>query len=391
MSWMIKASQLDEEQNQFIFEKARSKDNIWIKGFAGSGKSVLLVHTIVDKIHENPNVSICVVVFTHSLIQMFSAGMKELGIPEKNVYLTTYHNFLKDNKTYNYIFCDEVQDLPKSVLENMKSRAGQLILAGDSNQSIYHNNPSTKEPTVRPSEIARIINSKPYELSTIYRLTRSIIKTISRLLPNMNILSSKIDRTKKDISVRLCKASTEYKEVEYIISQADEAMSIGESVAIILPTHDDILRFFNIALDTKNIQQWKLVTIGWRNKPNWSFLNRYLLSNGVNMEYIGNGVGNLFNCTQQGKMILMTYHSAKGLDFDNVFLPFLHNNRDDWFRSKTLTKTLFMVGMTRSKKDLYLTYTGDLYSYVLDFEDECTKIDIDTISSDSNDDLDFDF
>ncbi|HIP26377.1 MAG TPA: hypothetical protein EYG80_01850 [Flavobacteriaceae bacterium] len=385
MSWMIKANQLDEEQNQFIFEKAKSKENIWIKGFAGSGKSILLVHTIVDKLKENPNATICVVVFTHSLIQMFAAGMQELGIPDKNVWLKTYHQFIKDNISYEYIFCDEVQDLPKSVLENMKARTQQLILAGDSNQSIYTSDPSSNEPTVTPSEIGNITNSNPYELNTIYRLTKSIIKTISSLLPEMNILSSKTDRTKKDISVRLCKGTSEHKEVEYIISQADEAISVDESVVIILPTHDDILRFTNLVLGIKNKQQWELVTDRWGKKPDWKLLNNYLSNNNVNIEYIGNGAGDLYNSVRLGKMILMTYHSAKGLDFDNVFLPFVSTS------FSVRNKTIFMVGMTRSKKDLYLTYSGNPHEYISSFENECTKIDIDSIADNSNDDLDFDF
>ena len=174
-NWMIASDKLDAEQKHFIFEESKNGKNIWIKGFAGSGKSILLVHSIVEKIRENPDVSICVVVFTHSLIQMFTVGMEELKIPYKNVALSTYHQFMKNNATYDYIFCDEVQDLPKSVLENMKLRANQLILAGDLNQSIYENTPSG-ELTVTPLEIRNITNSKPYELTTIHRLTKSIIK-----------------------------------------------------------------------------------------------------------------------------------------------------------------------------------------------------------------------
>jgi superfamily I DNA and RNA helicase len=109
--WMIGGDQLVEEQNHFIYEIAKKKNRIWIKGYAGSGKSVLLVHTINDKIIENQDVSICVVVFTHSLIQMFKAGMQELGIANRNIHLITYHQFIKTNYHYDYIFCDEVQDL----------------------------------------------------------------------------------------------------------------------------------------------------------------------------------------------------------------------------------------------------------------------------------------
>jgi superfamily I DNA and RNA helicase len=167
--WMIGADKLDEEQQQFISITAKEHNKIWIKGYAGSGKSVLLVHTITDKISKNPNVSICVVVFTHSLIQMFTAGMQELKIPSKNVYLTTYHQFIKSGNKYDYIFCDEVQDLTKSVLENMKLRTNYLIVAGDSNQSIYDCDPATKEPVVIPSEIGLITNANPYELKGIHR------------------------------------------------------------------------------------------------------------------------------------------------------------------------------------------------------------------------------
>ncbi len=83
MSWMVVYDKLTGKQKNFIKNEVNVSGNIWIKGYAGSGKSILLVHSIVDKIFQNPNASICVVVFTHSLIQMFTAGMKELGIPEK--------------------------------------------------------------------------------------------------------------------------------------------------------------------------------------------------------------------------------------------------------------------------------------------------------------------
>ena len=387
-NWMIDSSELDTEQTHFLFDL--DEKNIWLKGFAGSGKSVLLIYSIRDKIQNNPDVSICVVVFTNSLIQMFTAGMLELKIPEKNVYLTTYHKFKKDNFTYDYIFCDEVQDLPKSILENMRNRSKQLILAGDSNQSIYKTDPSTNEATVTPSEISLITQTNPYALENNYRLTKSIIKLVQKLLPDIDI-SSKVDNTKDDMSVRLCNTNNEDKEVEYILSEADEAIKIDESVVIILQTHEDIIKFVNLVLLIKNKQQWKLIMDRWGKKPDWFLLNQYLLNSGVNIEYIGNGIGTLSSSVSAGKMIIMTYHSSKGLDFDNVFLPFLHNNRDEWFNNVIFTKTLFMVGMTRSKESLYLTYTGEKHKYITVFIDECTLIDIDSFTNDSDDDLDFDF
>jgi len=49
--------------------------------------------------------------------------------------------------------------------------------------------------------------------------------------------------------------------------------------------------------------------------------------------------------TDSDKIILSTYHSSKGLDFDKVFMPFCNvgaGNEDD--------ARLFMVAMSRSRK-----------------------------------------
>jgi superfamily I DNA/RNA helicase len=71
----------------------------------------------------------------------------------------------------------------------------------------------------------------------------------------------------------------------------------------------------------------------------------------------------------------MTYHSAKGLDFDNVFIPGLNNNLFI-VSDETLSKTLFMVAMTRSRNNLYLTYCGYAHNYLNAFRNDCHYIDI---------------
>lgn len=347
MSWMIESDKLDVDQKHFIFEEVTTGNNIWINGFAGSGKSILLVHAIIEKLKKDENASICIVVFTHSLIEMFELGMNELGI-DGNIKPMTYYEFQKNNTSYDYIFCDEVQDLPKSILKDMKERSKQLILAGDSNQSIYDINPKTNEPTVTPTEIVDITNSNEYILSTIYRLTKSIINVVSLLLPKIDIFSAKTDRTKQDITVKLCNGENLEMEVEYIIKEAEELTSIDESLVIILPKHDDIINFINIVLDIKKIAKWNVTKDNF-NKYRYDLLNKYLKENNVNIEYIGNKYGDLSKSLELKKIIFMTYHSSKGLDFDNVFLPFMS------IHSNIRNEILFMVGMTRSKKNLYLT------------------------------------
>ena len=94
----------------------------------------------------------------------------------------------------------------------------------------------------------------------------------------------------------------------------------------------------------------------------------------------------------------MTYHSSKGLDFDNVFLPMLDEG-NMWFPpdkySNDKLKKLFMVAMTRSKKNLYLSYIYKLNSLLIDLPEICSKIDIDEVlnpkSTSLNSTFDFDF
>lgn len=378
MAWMIRYDKLDDDQKDFVDNKINSKGNIWIKGFAGSGKSVMLIHALRKKMTSSPHAKVCVVVFTHSLIDMFKTGMAELGM--RSIPVMTYHQFKKGFENYDYIFCDEVQDLPADVLRQMNHRSQHVYVAGDSNQSIYDN-------TVSTSEIGNIINARPFVLTRIYRLTRSIMNAVSNLLPNMDIFGSRRDMTKKDVSVRLGKAYDEDEEVKYVWEQSSNAASEGYSSAVLLPKHDYIITFANRLLKVNGKSTWSLQKNNW-GKPDYNSLNRHFQKQGLKIEYIGNGYGSFQNAERNRNTILMTYHSAKGMDFDNVFLPFLSDDTDI---SRGDEETLFMVAITRSKMNLFITYSGYLHRLVSKFESTCQKIDLNTSNNTANTDIDFDF
>jgi DNA helicase-2/ATP-dependent DNA helicase PcrA len=63
-----------------------------------------------------------------------------------------------------------------------------------------------------------------------------------------------------------------------------------------------------------------------------------------------------------GRVALLTYHQAKGLEFDTVFLVALEEGIFPDFRSRNdqrrveEERRLFYVGITRVKSRLYLTY-----------------------------------
>lgn len=371
-------NKLDPQQQAFLTKISTFVDqsnssfrNQWIKGFAGSGKSVLLVYAAKTILSKRPNSKILIVVFTRSLVEMFNADFNELGLGSK-VTIDTYYGFMNGHAHYDYILCDEIQDLIPRVIREMNNRASNIIVAGDSNQSIYESDPRWRETTVTPSEIGRLINGEPYELDIIHRLSKSIIDAVQRFLPRMNIFSATRDMTKADTQIRLCKANSESKEVKYIIEQATRAVNVGDSTAILIPTAQKIIRFVNQVLREENKPEWEETPNSY-GRVDFGSMNSHLQRHGIKMQYIGNGYGHFDE--NDHRIVIMTFHSAKGLDFENVFIPFA-NTSMSISPNESLAKTLFMVAMTRSRKNLYITYSGNPNDYLEAFSTNCSQIDI---------------
>jgi superfamily I DNA/RNA helicase len=361
MSWMVRYDNLDEDQRDFVDNEINKEGNIWLQGFAGSGKSIMLIYALERKLKENSKTKVCIVVYTHALIDMFKMGMTELEM--QHVPIMTYHRFMKTSDRYDYIFCDEVQDLPKEALINMRNRSSHVLVAGDANQSIY-------ESTVSPSDIQEVIAPRTIPLRRIHRLTRSIINAVSNMLPNLDIFGAKRDMTKQDVNIRLLNTESRETEVKYIWNEAKEATANGYSATVLLPTGNEVINFIDILLHLNNKKNWTVQKNRY-DKNDYSSLNNHLNKEGIKAEYVGNSYGSFTNAKNNRNLIIMTYHSSKGMDFENVFLPFLSSNLFISYRDE---ETLLMVAMTRSNKNLYITYSGILHHLVKRFEATCQPV-----------------
>lgn len=365
--WFVSENRLNRDQIDALKEIEKmingNRQNLWIKGFAGSGKSILLVHAAKKVLSAKPNARIVLIVYTQSLVEMFKTALRELGL---RIPVMTYFAFMSSSASFDYILCDEVQDLTPKVLNRMYERSDHLVVAGDSNQSIYKEDPRWRESTVSVSQIPSIIHGDGLNLTIIERLTESLAKAV-KALTHLNIFSNKINLNTTDTKVSLCQAISPNSEISYVINNATRVSQRGYTAAILVPTQKKIVEFVNSALQSLGKQTWNSTTNEY-GRVDFGSMNAHLKNQGVRMQYVGNGYGSFKD--DNDYIVLMTYHSSKGLDFDYVYMPYC--NRNLWI-SYDNSKTLFMVAMTRARMNLYITYTGYPHEYVQSFASECSS------------------
>ena len=376
MNWLIPENELDKEQRKFLSEFINRNDNELVVGFPGSGKTMLLYYAALKIREQKPGAKILFVEFTHALINMIEAALQQMHI--NDIKVVTQYEFEKEGKSkmkYDCIICDEVQDLLPKVLENMAKRAERVILGGDPNQQIYERDPKWKEPTCTEEDIMGLLHPVVTRLNIVHRLSRFVMEAANDVMPEMKIIQEgRVSMTKKNIMIRLWKAKNQQQEVSSIMKEAKESLRLTDSVAILLPSHSKILSFADKALIDADKPTWKCFYDEHGNLD-YNNLNDHLEANGIPIRYVGNGFGNFLDTTPM--ITLMTYHGSKGLDFDKVFLPFC-NYIDSETTQVDNDKKVFLVGMTRSRGDLIISFSKKLNRFVSKFAENCTHKDLAT-------------
>ena len=346
MPWNCPFTSLDAEQRAVLDKLLSATNPQWVRGFAGSGKSVILIHALGQLRAIKPDATACVLAFTHSLVDMLKSGLPPNA---QDVPVMTYKRFDKTPFSCDYIFVDEVQDLEPEVLQKVRQYAGVLLVAGDEEQSIYTDR-------VGPDDIVRLVQPQIHSLNVVYRLTEKLKKVVSHILPGSKVHTARNGRLQTNVTITVAKADTADLEVGWVWKEAKRFTRTGESAAILIPRHELIQNFIQGICRINGIRPPFVPNNQW-GKPDYGSVNGYFAQNGIELRFLGNGYGSLEEGEHQRTIFLMTYHSAKGLDFDTVFLPCLDEhteiNRDD-----ALARRLFYVAATRSRRTLSISYSS---------------------------------
>lgn len=324
---------------------------VWVQGCAGTGKTLVLAHIALRLSAMQADRSIAFLTYTHALKEMISATITAGSVP---VYVSTYKSYLyKKSKKYEIILIDEIQDISKDELLQLKACCTHLIVAGDCEQRIYEQGSSELEI----DEIARF---DKYRLVELFRVTKSIVELAKKLLSGTLLVSGEVPKGQIDIDIAARLFDSPQQEARWVYNEAIALARPGYPSAILFPTHAEIYQFCQLlASDLKISNSGPKVEL-IHNKTDYQFfdykqLNAHFEHHDIPISYLGNGIGKLSRSDSRPFVYLMTYHSAKGLDFSNVFLPRLSSNIKI---SSFSDRTLFFVAVTRARERLVVTYTG---------------------------------
>lgn len=333
-NWMIDASKLDDQQYDVL--EMDIKDSKIVKGCAGSGKTILAVHTAA-KIRAKNQGTFLIIVYTKALKAFISDGIRKLNLKDTDVKYE--YEWKSDGMPkYDYLIIDESQDFCAEDIALFKSAANKgFIFFGDSVQQLYQHKNSfgksyTSGPTVSMEKISEMTAKKILSLYNNHRMPQSIAEVAQHITTgSQNIVANCI---KKGGNKPQRKSfSSKNAELDWMISKIqNEGL---KDVGVLLRDNNDV-QFVRDYFNNKGIK-----------------FGIKINADGKNIEQLDFN-GNIPN--------LMTYHSSKGLQFENVFMPFCNaQGSNDW---ETKTKNAFYVAVTRASQNLYITYSDSLNSII---------------------------
>lgn len=347
-SWYINESELDDYQVRIVRRNLNS--SFIVKGCAGSGKTVLALWR-AKELSEQGNNDYLIVVFTKALKQFIEDGIHTIGVDESKVLYHWEWINRRDKPSAEYIIVDEVQDFDTDELRELQQAAKKhFILFGDSAQQLYKNVPN-KGRLLSMEEI-QIQTGIPMENLVInHRLPKKVARVAEKVSLSNDPL---VDRCNKEgvNKPRLIECSSFNDQLDYIIDvvKAQNYTDVG----ILFPTNKDVgtaKKYF----DTK---KW-----------------------GVEAK-IGYGAGSMDLDFKTDNPKLMTYHSAKGLQFEAVFIPMCISGDEN-------DRNPLYVALTRSYRDLFILYSNHLSTYIANIDRNLFEYHNEKNSSSASNDLPF--
>lgn len=347
MGWYIPFARLSQTQQSTVDAVVRGIGNRsqFISGFAGSGKSVVLANVLEKLRIQNPRASFAFVSYTHALVGMAKTALITGGLDPSlanGISFSTVHSFKSSRNEYDYVFVDEVQDLEHTWLQAIRNKSRHVVLAGDYEQSIY-------DDRAPHSFMQQLFNPESYELREVFRLTPSLKQVAISINPDANriVAADPVNSVNADIREVLFDDLED--EAKWVIDEASRRALAARPSAILFSYHQEVKAFLGAVARLNGLR----APSGMPQNDLYTAYNELFAANNIPISFYGNSIGTLEHGEKGPHTYFMTIHSAKGLDFRNVFMPMLASTRSD------MKPRVCFVGVTRSFENLFLSHTSD--------------------------------
>jgi hypothetical protein len=370
MKWMVSINDLDAVQLRAIENIIENQDeNHWVKGFAGSGKTIVLTHVLERLATAKPPVKVCFATFTHALKDLVESGLSDNA--KRKIDISTFKGLRKLRNDYDLLVVDEMQDIPSSDLSTLAKKSDVLVIAADLDQSIYRSACSVSElnAVVKPA--------KEHQLRDIHRINENVFDIATSVYSDAKVVSKTTVR-QDDERARIYEGASLRDEFITIYEEAVRVSAKESPSAILLPNKVLIDKFIatiatanSYSATPPSVKDGERPEIGEQADP-FKEINAYFFKNKSPLQVFGGGSGSLYDSDTKKMVYLMTYHSAKGLDFANVFLPHLTEGvslEPMKGASDNQERRLFFVATTRARERLYLSYHDEPHRFIEEIPD----------------------
>lgn len=315
--WDVTEETMDDDQLDLI--EYTDDKSMLVAGCAGSGKSVIAMHK-AEQLHKKGQ-DVILIAYTRSLSRFMKNGKADSSFRFFHHHLWKYK--LKMPKA-DYIIVDEIQDFTREeIQEFINATRKHFLFFGDTAQSIYR---QYGKQTMTIAQIAAMTGLNTLQLFNNYRLPRPVARiTQDYVGVDVQEYKEKVYQNKESELPHFIHFDNEQKQIEALLKLVKD--NVGRNIGILLPNNPEVIRISQEFKDNDVECEFKY------NKGDNDF------------DY----VDNLDFNTVLPK--ILTYHSAKGLQFDMVILPMYNGANDDESR-----KALY-VAMTRTMHSLYVLYS----------------------------------
>lgn len=311
--------QLTPDQHQQIILAMKAEQTVVVKGVAGSGKSLTLLKKA--KQISTFTKSYAIIVYTKSLKQYFVDELAEIGQSAGHVYYAKeWENSEKPH--VDYMFVDECQDFNSEEIQDFRNHGQYCWFFGDTDQSIMEFTPtltSTGHSVQSVEETARQLGVHAQPLGINHRLTVENARVGEHIKPETRLSMACY---KRGPVPRIFNTQSQLEEIYQIYKEGDFS-DIG------------ILAYHNVQINNiKNFFESRGIPVEWKTKDSMTID---------------------FKSTNPK---VITFHCAKGLQFDNVFIPFCEN-----YLMENKKNALY-VACTRPLTQLNILFSGNLSPFL---------------------------